>query len=373
MLRSRRGPFRPGPGAMPPHLAGREEEQSLFRDVVADLAEGVPPRAEIVLHGPRGNGKTVLLRWVEQEAASVTSLESVWLTPAAMPDRAELAERLLPASWWERLTPKEVSRAGFVWRSGQGDPPPADQVFAARARKNPLVLLLDEAHTLDVELGRVLLNASQVVGRKLPFLLVLAGTPDLETHLNRMGASFWSRAEQLRIGRLYPEATRAAFREPFVGAGVDVTDSALDDMARLSQGYPYFIQLLGDSVWCAGPGNEDSKAVVDRAVVEAAVPSFEDAKGSYYANRLEELDRRRLVAVGRTVAEAFVGRRVLTFHELDANIRLAFDEEPDHERVVAIRDALRDLGYIWRLGPRPEWEPGIPSLMDYVREFVPAP
>ena len=27
-------------------------------------------------------------------------------------------------------------------------------------------------------------------------------------------------------------------------------------VARLSQGYPYFIQLLGDSVWRAGPWKE---------------------------------------------------------------------------------------------------------------------
>lgn len=358
---------------MPPYLAGREEEQSLFRDVLADLASGVPPRAEIVLQGPRGNGKTVLLRWLEQEAAMFPPVEVVRLAAAAVPKRRSLAERLLPASWWDRLAPSEVSLAGFVWRPGQENPPPPEAVLAARVRKAPLVLLLDEAHTLDLELGRVLLNASQQVGRDLPFLLVLAGTPNLETHLNQMGASFWSRAEQLRIGRLDPAATRAGFREPFTLAGVDVADRALDEMVRLSQGYPYFIQLLGDAVWRAGPGRDDRATVLDRAAVGAAAPRFEDAKGSYYANRLEELERRRLVAVGRTVAEAFMGHSVLTFHELNASIRRALGEEPDHERVVAIRDALRDLGYIWRLGPRPEWEPGIPSLMDYVREFTPAP
>ena len=75
---------------------------------------------------------------------------------------------------------------------GQRNPPPLDRVLRARARKNPLVLLLDEAHTLDRELGRTLLNASQVVAEELPFLLALAGTPNLETQLNRMGASFRS-------------------------------------------------------------------------------------------------------------------------------------------------------------------------------------
>ena len=358
---------------MPPHLAGREEEQSELRGVLADLAEGIPPRAEILLYGPRGNGKTVLLRWVEQEVASCPPVEVVRLRPATIPEEVRLAERLLPASWWERLAPNETKLAGFSWRPGQENPPPLDEVLQARTRKNAFVLLLDEAHTLDLTVGRLLLNASELVGRELPFLLVLAGTPNLETHLNRMGASFSGRAEQLRIDRLDPEATRAAVREPFTLADVGVTDDALEEMVRLSQGYPFFIQLLGDAVWRAGPGQDDSLAVVDRAVVDAGVARFEHGKGQYYANRLEELDRRRLAGVGRAVAEAFVGRGVLTFEELNAGIRSALGAEADHERVVAVRDSLRDLGYIWRLGPRPEWEPGIPSLMDYVREFAPAP
>ncbi len=33
--------------------------------------------------------------------------------------------------------------------------------------------------------------------------------------LNRLGASFWSRAERLRVGTLDGNATALAFREPF--------------------------------------------------------------------------------------------------------------------------------------------------------------
>lgn len=353
MARSNRGPFRPGPGGMPPHLAGREDEQLLLRDVLADLAEGMPPRAEIVLHGPRGNGKTVLLRWLEQEVAAFPPLEVVRLAAAEAPNEAALA--------------------GFVWRPGQGGVPPLRVILSARARKNPLVVLIDEAHTLDLELGRVLLNASQQVGRDLPFLLVLAGTPNLETHLNRMGASFWGRAEQLRIGRLDPGGTRAGFREPFANAGIEAADGALDEMIRLSQGYPYFIQLLGDAVWHAAHEAHAAPRRVERAGVDAGVPRFDAAKDAYYRNRFEELERRSLLAVGRAVADGFEGRDVLGFDELNASVRLALGDAPEHAQVVAARDALRDLGFIWLAGARPEWEPGIPSLMDYVREFAPAP
>ena len=342
---------------MPPYLAGREEEQSLFRDVLADLVQGVPPRAEIVLHGPRGNGKTVLLRWVEQEAASHSFVDVVRLRPAAIPEDIRLAELLLPDTW----------------RKGQASAPPLDQILAARARHRPLILLLDEAHTLDPTVGRLLLNASELIGRELPFLFALAGTPNLQTHLNRMGASFWGRAEQLRIGRLDREATRAAFREPFARADAAVEDAALDQMVHLSQGYPYFIQLLGDAVWQAAHAESDAPLRVERATVDAGAPRFEAVKGAYYRNRLEELERRSLETAGRAVADAVVGRSVVGFAELNASVRCALGEEAPHDEVVAARDALRDLGYVWPAETRPEWEPGIPSLMDYVREFVPAP
>ena len=55
------------------------------------------------------------------------------------------------------------------------------------------MVLLDEAHTLDLDVGSALFNASQRVRAEAPFLLVLAGTPGLPAHLNAMGVSFWDR------------------------------------------------------------------------------------------------------------------------------------------------------------------------------------
>ena len=65
------GPFRPGAGGLPPYLAGREGEQRLFRELLQDLQRGVPSSSEVVLYGPRGNGKTALLFWLEREIRSL--------------------------------------------------------------------------------------------------------------------------------------------------------------------------------------------------------------------------------------------------------------------------------------------------------------
>lgn len=242
------GPFQPGPGGMPPYLAGRKQEQSLLRDLLRRLAGGIPPSAEVVLYGPRGNGKTVLLGWLRQEAAAWPDIETAALPPAGIPDPARLSELLSSRPWRDRLTPQEVAVAGVSFRPREERAPPLEEILAARVRNRPLLLLLDEAHTLDIAVGRALLQASQEVGRRLPFLLVLAGTPNLQSHLSATKASFWSRARQLRIGRLDEAATAEAFRRPFAAEGVSVAEDALARMVGESQCYPFFVQLLGEAI-----------------------------------------------------------------------------------------------------------------------------
>ena len=363
-----RGPFRPGTGATPPYLAGREAEQRLFRDFLSDLASGIPPGTQVVLYGPRGNGKTVLLDWLERNAVAA-GLETAVLRPAETPDVERLREMLAPRSWWERLAAGEVAAGGFSWKPGDLPAPPVAEILSRRAASSPLVLLVDEAHTLDLDVGRALLNAAQEAGRKHPFLLVLAGTPHLEGRLNAMGASFWNRACQVRVGRLREEATAEAFRRPFAAAGITVRDEAIATMTRESQRYPYFVQVLGGAVW------EQTAALpagrrVTAEIVDRARPGFDRTKGRYYRQRLDELSKRRFSRVALSVAIAFRGRSVLTDPQLDAAVEAGIGGTVSAEAADAAIEALGDLGFIWRVDDRMEWEPGIPSLMEYAREAL---
>ena len=366
------GPFRPGTGATPPYLAGREEEQAVFHAFLTDLANGMAPGTQVVLHGPRGNGKTVLLDWLEREAVSRKGIETALLLPSEFSDEPGLRKRLAPQRWWRRLTTAEVAAAGFSWKPGEEPLPPPAEILTARARVRPLLLLLDEAHTLESGSGRALLTAAQEVGRKQPFLLVLAGTPNLEAHLDGMGVSFWNRARQLRVGRLSGEATAEAFRRPFEGEGIDVAGDALDEMVEVSQRYPYFVQLLGSAVWRCAVAPSEARRTVSTATVDAALPEFEEARGEYYAHRFRELARSGLLSVGRATAAAFQRRQILNHAELEDAVRSGLGSESSAERVRSATDALSHLGFIWVVAARPEWEPGIPSLMDYVRHHAPS-
>ena len=366
------GPFRPGAGRLPPYLAGREEEQALFRARLAQLDRGEAPPSEIILYGPRGNGKTAFLVWIEEVANPAYSVDVIRLTPSKVRAGHQLAERLLPNTWWDEGVPDTPAVRELTWRPGSdARVPAADQVFAARASKRPLVLLLDEAHQLDPQVGEEFLNAAQRVGRNAPFLLVLAGTPDLRTHLGTMGVSFWNRGRKLPIDRLDESAAADAIRRPLEAEGIPISEDALAHIVRESEGYPYFVQLWGATLW--NRANADPSAPSQRLTTTdttACQSVFESEKNDYYLDRYNELEEERLLRVARSVADLFTERQQVSPQEVLAAVRRApgFD---DAKKAFAARTTLGHLGFLWQATGTPYWEPGIPSLMDYIREFVP--
>ncbi len=367
------GPFQPGTGAPPPYLAGREEEQSLFRSHFDALRRGQSVPAPILLYGPRGNGKTALLAWAEREAESDDGLEARWLTGSSVPAPEALVRRLRLSSLFDRLSADSISFGGVGVSLRQGeDYPPLEDALEARAKAKPLLILLDEAHTLKPEVGQWLLNAAQIAGRRAPFLLVLAGTPDLRARLSEMEASFWNRAEQLPLGRLDEGAAEEAIRRPLADDGIGVEDEALARIVRETHGYPFFVQLWGRAVWDRVRGAGGGGGAVTMAVVEEAVGEFEIRRNRYYLDRFDELDRQGWLGAAREVALAFRDRERLPHAGFGKAIRRAA-AVGDRATELEAAAALEHLGFVWKTRGIPSWEPGIPSLMDYILEHAPPP
>ena len=363
--------FLPGSGMMPPHLAGREAEQALLRKFLGWLQQREEIPSEIVFVGPRGNGKTVLLRWFEREALATNEVDVAWLTPDDIPDLDKLANSLVPPGRFKKALPDTLSLSIGVgemgWNLG-GQTGALTNLLTARCSRKPLVVLLDEAHNLDKDIGQALLNASQKVRAKAPFLLALAGTPGLSEHLNSMSATFWSRCEELGIGRLSRAATAEALTGPADKTGASLlrlTREALDTVVTESQCYPYFIQLWGEAL--SEQAQEVGAAPLHRAAVERARPAVVKRQERYYRNRYTELKSRDLLDAAIAVAAAFETRHTLSDREMDQAIAGEPMGMSPPKRVKRTYKALRELGYIWQLPERNDWEPGIPSLMDYVR------
>ena len=188
--------------------------------------------------------------------------------------------------------------------------------LTARCRKRPLAVLLDEAHTLDLEVGRTLLNASQQVRDEAPFLPVLAGTPGQPAHLGAMNASFWSRLGEgrLGIGLLSAAATRAALVEPLAAHGVRIDADALDAAVEDRQRYPYFVQLWGEALWKRRLAT--GAARLSAAHAAAAQPDVAALVTDYYEDRYVELDQSGWLAVAERVADRFQSMPTLTYEQL---------------------------------------------------------
>ena len=368
-------PFVPGRGHVPPYLAGREAEQSRLLDLFAYLQAGRGTPRDAVLSGPRGNGKTALLRWLQRETeASGEDVDVVWLTPGEVPDIDSLATRLVPPGRFASLRPDTLSFSvgigRFGWELG-GQGGALTSLLTVRCARRPVVLLLDEAHTLDREVGRTLLNASQTVSAEAPFLLVMAGTPGLQPHLNTMSATFWSRAEKLGIGRLDEAAAALALVRPLAEQVPPIAfeDGALARVIEDSQCYPYFLQLWGAALWTTARAR--GTTLIDEPLIAAAAPEFGRQRTAYYEDRREELEREDLLDLAADVATAFEERSTLRSRELNTVIAGARPKDDSLAQVLRYRDRLAAVGYVWKPPDAEDgWQSGIPSLMDYVASHV---
>ena len=373
-------PFVPGRGALPPYLAGREAEKRALKGVLGYVQAGRGAPRDVVMCGPRGNGKTVLLRWFQQEVASLDSrIDVLWRTPTDLPSVDALANSLVPPGRFRSMLPDSLSLSVGIgrlgWELGENVGTLAE-LLALRCRERTLVLLLDEAHTLDPTVGQALLNASQSVSAEAPFLLVLAGTPGLEPQLNAMSATFWDRAEQLGIGLLDRGEAAAALTRPFESETPSVTfeNSALASVLDDSQGYPYFLQLFGAALWDAVAAS--GKTMIRDTLVAEAAKTFDQGRSTYYHHRRNELERAGLLEVACAISQAFSGRCRLPQAEVDEVISAANasdSRQPDEPPTVAtnpvlrLRDNLAAVGYIWNPpGEKDRWRPSIPSLMAHL-------
>ncbi len=108
--------FTPGDGGIPPYLAGRKEEQAYFQACVKSLKNKKPTHRNLILYGPRGNGKTALLRYLQQETRQqeASKLDILRVTPDELRTLDALSGRLMEDHQTVRKRFKSVEVSGGV-------------------------------------------------------------------------------------------------------------------------------------------------------------------------------------------------------------------------------------------------------------------
>ena len=368
-------PFKPGAGRPPPYLAGRETEQRSLNTSLRETKNRGNGEM-IVMYGPRGTGKTVLLNWLKAECKRAGVI-AIGATPAGdLESTADLPRLLLPES---RL-PDEVSVGlegvlSMTWNNpdtgARGKL--ADHLIDA-CRKRPRVLLLDEAHTLDPKTCRAVLTLGQKVAAEAPFLLVLTGTPGLRPFLMSVGATFVERSQKLAIGRLDEQGAAEAINTPLQQDGISIEEAALSRAVKDAQCYPYFLQLWGRALWdAAAERDADRLTNVD---VEQAMPKIVAHREDFYKSRYNLLrEDEPLLAAAYAVAGAFSGESRLASDAIPEIIERSLPDTltDGADRKEAARHLSRELNkidFVWEPTAAAEVEPGIPSFMTYVQSRV---
>ena len=107
--------FTPGDGGVPPYLAGRKKEQAYFQSCVKFLKNKKPTHRNLILYGPRGNGKTALLRYLQKETRrqEASKLDILRVTPDELRILDALSGRLMEDH-------QAVASGSSQWRSPEG-------------------------------------------------------------------------------------------------------------------------------------------------------------------------------------------------------------------------------------------------------------
>jgi len=276
-------PFSPGAGAPPPELAGRDGILEQAR-VLLGRVRARRPEKSLLLTGLRGVGKTVLLNEIERLARDggyrtilVEAHEGKPLAVLLAPHLRRLLFEL------DRLAGvgHKARRGLAVLKSFVGairikvgeidigvdiepEPGAADSgdlevdlpnlftavAEAAEERGSAVAILIDEIQYLDTsELSALIMAMHKMQQRQLPLVLIGAGLPILPG----LAGESKSYAERLfsfpDVGPLAEPDAAKALREPIEEAGELIEPAALQEIYRMTKGYPYFLQEWGYQAW----------------------------------------------------------------------------------------------------------------------------
>ena len=313
-------PFSPGAGSPPPELAGRDD---LLSQASVALRRTKAGRFEqsLMLVGLRGVGKTVLLNRIQDLAAAdgygvamIEATESRSLPELLVPAFRQILFRMDAVA----SVSDKVKRGLRVLRSFVGsvkltygeygvniepEKGTADsgqleadlaELFdavgeAARDRAAAVAVIVDEMQYLsEEEMSALIMAIHRCAQRQLPVVLVGAGLPQLVGLAGRSK----SYAERLFrypvVGPLATADAKEALRGPVSQQNVQFTEQALDELVRVTHGYPYFLQEWGYQTWNLAGGSPVDIGIV-RVATTASIKKLDE---SFFRVRFDRLTPR---------------------------------------------------------------------------------
>lgn len=328
-------PYSPG-SAPPTFLAGRSREQEKVRAAAAKVATyGRAAGPLLAFYGPRGVGKTSLLRQAQAEDVQAAGMLSVWVTgrkdQPLLPGLSRAIEHVLEVNkildqesrLRTLLRSAHIQVSGFGLTVGATAPGASSSDSTADAAQTVetllqetgrfirdkgyggLVVFVDEFQDLPLADRTSLLIALQHFDgdpEHVPVAAVAAGLPSLPFAVTE-AATFGERSTFVEIGDLSPLAVAEALLEPASYERVSWTSEAIDLAVEETAGYPHKVQLLGAAAWDeAAPRSADENPTITLHHARAATVRVASEMRTMFTTRLArttKAERRFLHAMAR--------------------------------------------------------------------------
>lgn len=312
-----RNPFAPGAGSPPPELAGRHDIIEAAETALKRVALGKPSQSPILV-GLRGVGKTVLLVKIQNTAEAlgyktvhieahegktlpeliVPGIRSTFFSlslSAKAKDKARRGLRVLKSFMnGFRVSIAEVE-IGLSIDAETGTADSGDIEVdlpelilalgeAAQSAGNAVAFFIDEMQYLsEKEFSSLIMAIHRCNQKSLPVIIVGAGLPQIMG----LAGNSKSYAERLftypNIGALNDEDAKVAIVSPIHTELAKIEAAAVNQILRVTQKYPYFLQQWGHEAWNIAEGDTIKAADIYQATNNALSKLDE----SFFKVRLE--------------------------------------------------------------------------------------
>lgn len=331
LLRQELNPFMPGAGMQPPELVGRERDLEIVDRMIARTKLNNLDRG-IIFSGLRGVGKTVLLVKLQEMAAGKNMLTAKIESSGNPDDDYEAifheinlaAMKIHLVGGLRKRLGDVISNIKSMSFGAFGLSASVSRESSAQTSENPfklelliesittelkksnsgLYLFIDELQEMaDEPLGTLMSIQHKMGQRSLPFYIIGAGLPNLPGVLSKSRSYAERLFEYRTIGQLSDADAAEGFQKPARRNGRPFTDDALNELIKVSSGYPYFIQAYGKAAWNASGSNPIPLQAVTRSEA-CARAELDDGLYSARWQRTTPPGRRYLAAMAKIGTES---------------------------------------------------------------------
>lgn len=331
LLRQELNPFMPGAGMQPPELVGRERDLEIVDRMIARTKLNNLDRG-IIFSGLRGVGKTVLLVKLQEMAAGKNMLTAKIESSGNPDDDYEAifheinlaAMKIHLVGGLKKRLGDVISNIKSMSFGAFGLSASVSRESSAQTSENPfklelliesittelrksnsgLYLFIDELQEMADEPLGTLMSIQHKMGQKsLPFYIIGAGLPNLPGVLSKSRSYAERLFEYRTIGQLSDTDAAEGFQKPARRNGRPFTDDALNELIKVSSGYPYFIQAYGKAAWNASGSNPIPLQAVTKSEA-CARAELDDGLYSARWQRTTPTGRRYLAAMAKIGTES---------------------------------------------------------------------